>query len=521
MISGWAQVRSWRGEDVGPTSGTFEDTAAGTSLGAAGGGSVVHPATKSAKTAHSALTPAGPKAGHMGPLLASAGPYCEQHWSLWGDGFIREKSAIFHSAELNRATLPDETENEANRGSRSIDLDFPYSMFGSSSGRGASVSAQLTSGGRVDVVRMRIISSRIFVGVAAVALLLAAAEAHAQNVACGKVARDDAEIAAAWADLNESCTCEEAKATKLRKERSSFVNCARNFVKQAVKNGAIRSQCKSKLISAAKKSTCARKKESVPCCKTSKNGTQSCGIVSKASKCKPTKNRFAEIGLTDSCIDACEDLAGPECVTDLDCATDDPCTGAVCDAQNRCMTIVDPFCDPDADTGNDDSNDGGNDDGGSNDGGGGGTSCSGTGSSTHGLSAQEKELVRLINNYRKGGSSISACASLNKAAQDHANDMRDKRYYSHRGKNGSEFWERTCDAGYQSGCGPSTWMGEIITAWAHDAVGAFLMWKNSAGHDALMKDTGYKVAGIGHACGGPYGHYWVIDFAGTNEASCK
>ena len=360
-------------------------------------------------------------------------------------------------------------------------------------------------------MRMGLNSSRILVGVAAVATLLLAADARAQSVACGKVAGDDAALDAAWADLNESCPCGVAKATKWRKERSTFVKCARNFAKQAVKDGSIRQECKNDLVRAAKKSTCARKKETVPCCKTSKNGTESCSIVSKASKCKPNKRRYAEVGLTDSCIDACEDLPGPACLTDAECADDNPCTGDICHAQNGCMNILDPFCEPDTGSGG----------GGGGGGGSGGTSCSGKGSSTHGLSAEEQELVRLINNYRKKKGKISACDSLNKAAQDHANDMRDRKYYSHRGKNGSEFWERACKAGYQNGCVPSTWMGEIITGWASDAASAFQMWKNSPGHDALMKEKNYTVAGIGHACGGTYGHYWVVDFAGANEASCK
>lgn len=363
-------------------------------------------------------------------------------------------------------------------------------------------------------VRMGVISSLFYMGIVAGTVLIAAPDAVAQNVKCGKAAGDDAAVADAWTALEAACPCGSAKATKWRKERSAFVKCARNFAAQAVKSGDIRSQCKNELVTAAKRSTCARKKETVTCCKTSKNGTKSCSVTKNASKCKPNKQRFAQVGQTSSCLDACDDLAPPACITNADCEQDDnPCTGSVCDPVEGCQVIVDPFCDPSGGSGGGGSGSGG--------GGSGGTSCTGKGSSTHGLSNEEQKLVTLINNYRKNKGKLTACNSLNKAAQDHANDMRDKKYYAHKGKNGSEFWERACSAGYDNGCVPSTWMGEIITGWASTAEAAFQMWKGSPGHDYLMKEKNYTVAGIGHACGGPLGNYWVVDFAGANEASCK
>lgn len=362
-------------------------------------------------------------------------------------------------------------------------------------------------------------------GVVAGVLMMGASDAAAQNVKCGKVATDDAELDAAWAELELACPCGTAKATKWRKERQKFVKCARKFAGNAVKAGDIRSQCKNELVKAAKRSTCSRKKESVTCCKTSRNGTQSCTVVKNESKCKANKQQlYAQVGETASCLDACDSLEAPSCLLNTDCPDDgDPCTGAYCHPTEGCQQIVDPFCDPSGGSGNGGGGSGGGGNGGGGNGGGssGGTKCSGKGSQTHGLSSEEQKLVQLINNYRKNKGKITACNSLNKAAQDHANDMRDKKYYAHKGKNGSEFWERACKAGYQNGCVPSTWMGEIITGWASTAEGAFQMWKNSPGHDALMKEKQYTVAGIGHACGGPLGHYWVVDFAGANEASCK
>lgn len=43
------------------------------------------------------------------------------------------------------------------------------------------------------------------------------------------------------------------------------------------------------------------------------------------------------------------------------------------------------------------------------------------------------------------------------------------------------------------------------------------MWKNSPGHDALMKESAYITAGVGFSCGGPLGYYWSITFAGTTQ----
>lgn len=169
-------------------------------------------------------------------------------------------------------------------------------------------------------------------------------------------------------------------------------------------------------------------------------------------------------------------------------------------------------------------------------------SCSGKNNQHH--QAAEIEVLRIINEYRQSInktqpknmpklSMLKLCNTIGAAAQNHSNDMRDQKYYAHIGKNGSEFWERTCDTGYEPGCeslicqndpslpcGPSTAMGEIITGWASTAQSAFSMWKNSGGHDALMKHPAYRVAGVGHACGGPLGHYWTINFA-ASESSCN
>ena len=234
------------------------------------------------------------------------------------------------------------------------------------------------------VVRVGTLSSLLYVGVILIAVVTTAPTADAQNIACGNVSSDDADLADAWGALEAACPCESAKATKWRKERSSFVKCARSFASGAIASGDIRSSCRNDLMRAAKKSTCSRTTSSVTCCKTSHNGTKSCSVAKNEEKCKPNNRRFAEIGETDSCLDACDDLAGPSCLVDQDCDDGNPCTDDACDGTGSCENVLDPFCGPSDDNG-----------------GSGGTSCTGKGSSTHGLSSMERQLAALINNYRQ------------------------------------------------------------------------------------------------------------------------
>lgn len=328
-----------------------------------------------------------------------------------------------------------------------------------------------------------------------------ATSAGAAGVACGVVQADDADVKAAWVALENECPCEVGQGPDWRKERSAFLACARSFAKDAAARGDIRRECRRDLLKAAKRSTCSRPETAVTCCKTTPRGSKSCSIYTRAEKCAPNSLRFAEVGETATCLDACDNLAGPACLTDAECQDGDPCTIDTCDPTNGCSNTPDPSC--------------------GSGGGSGGTSCSGTGSSTHGLSSQEQLLAQLINDYRKG-SKLATCTSLNRAAQDHANDMRDRKYFSHTSKDGSRFWERACDAGYQQGCGPTTWMGEIIarTPWDSTAPYVFNLWKNSPGHDAQMTKESFAVMGIGYACGGALGDYWVVDFAAHDEPSC-
>ena len=152
------------------------------------------------------------------------------------------------------------------------------------------------------------------------------------------------------------------------------------------------------------------------------------------------------------------------------------------------------------------------------------TTCGGAGPATTPLDSEEQAFLVLINNYRaqNGLGALTACTSLNRAAQGHSEDMRDQNYFSHTGLDGSSPWDRACEACYDLGCGPQTAMAENIAAGNSGAQGTFDQWKNSPGHNANMLGSSFKVLGIGRASGGgTYGTYWTNVFGGATEASCN
>jgi uncharacterized protein YkwD len=147
----------------------------------------------------------------------------------------------------------------------------------------------------------------------------------------------------------------------------------------------------------------------------------------------------------------------------------------------------------------------------------------GSGPDTTPLDAQEQAFLGIINNYRaqNGLGKLTACRSLNRAAQGHSEDMRDNNFFSHGGLNGSSPWDRACWACYELGCGPKTAMAENIAAGNSNAQTTFTQWKNSPGHNANMLKGNIKYIGIGRATGGgPFGVYWTNIFGGKWEPSC-
>jgi uncharacterized protein YkwD len=155
--------------------------------------------------------------------------------------------------------------------------------------------------------------------------------------------------------------------------------------------------------------------------------------------------------------------------------------------------------------------------------GGGGMCAGGAGPATTPLDSEEQAFLVLINNYRamNGLGALAHCISLDRAAQGHSEDMRDQDYFDHTGLDGSSPWDRSCEACFDLGCGPSTAMAENIAAGNSGAAATFDQWKNSPGHNANMLNGSFTMLGIGRATGGGmYGVYWTNVFAGNDEASC-
>ncbi len=152
----------------------------------------------------------------------------------------------------------------------------------------------------------------------------------------------------------------------------------------------------------------------------------------------------------------------------------------------------------------------------------GSSECGGAGPSTTGLDAEEQSFLELLNQHRasNGRDPVSACTSLNRAAQGHSEDMRDQNYFDHEGLNGSSPIERACEACYLS-CESTGW-GENIAAGNSGAAGTFDQWVNSPGHNQNMLGSGFEVVGIGRATGGGrFGTYWTTVFGGRSDESCQ
>lgn len=139
------------------------------------------------------------------------------------------------------------------------------------------------------------------------------------------------------------------------------------------------------------------------------------------------------------------------------------------------------------------------------------------------LDAIEQEFLRLLNDYRaeNGRGEVMADRSLNEGARDYSQLMGTTSHFDHTGPDGSRFFERMCDAGYEPACGPTTFVSENIAAGQWTAVEVFEAWRGSPGHNENMLDGRAVVVGIGRAevSGSPYGVYWTNTFGGQTTAT--
>ena len=149
------------------------------------------------------------------------------------------------------------------------------------------------------------------------------------------------------------------------------------------------------------------------------------------------------------------------------------------------------------------------------------TKCGESDSDTVGLDTEERRFLELLNQHRasNGRDPVVACTSLNRAAQLHSEDMRDRNYFDHDGLDGSSPGSRSCAACFEN-CN-SVGFGENIAAGNSDAERTFDQWVNSSGHNQNMLRESYVVVGLGRATGGDrFGTYWTNVFATGSDASC-
>jgi len=132
------------------------------------------------------------------------------------------------------------------------------------------------------------------------------------------------------------------------------------------------------------------------------------------------------------------------------------------------------------------------------------------------VSARVVELVNAARSKsRKCGSERFAAASpldvsrqLNDAAAAHARDMVRRKFFEHRGSDGSQPKDRVLRSGYQPRL-----TGENIAYGPESAEEAVAGWLASPGHCANIMDSRFHDIGVGLATGRKRGQiYWVQTF---------
>jgi uncharacterized protein YkwD len=133
---------------------------------------------------------------------------------------------------------------------------------------------------------------------------------------------------------------------------------------------------------------------------------------------------------------------------------------------------------------------------------------------------QEIAFVNLINQYRtsKGLTTLLVSDSVSAACYKHSHDMAKYAFFDHYTVKSDWFaanaspWDRMAANGYAY----NTNKGENIAAGQRTAQIVFDAWKASAGHNANMLNSTFKVIGVSFytLAGSPYTVYWTTDFGG-------
>jgi uncharacterized protein YkwD len=140
-----------------------------------------------------------------------------------------------------------------------------------------------------------------------------------------------------------------------------------------------------------------------------------------------------------------------------------------------------------------------------------------------GMDAAEREILRLVNQERdrRGVAPLLACRSLAEAARKHSADMRDRDAVGHESRGGGSARQRMCDQGFEPACRLEVAIAETIAAGRSAPQSVLADWLASSRHRSILLDPALRRAGVGHASGGAYGHYWTVNLAAGADRSCR
>lgn len=122
----------------------------------------------------------------------------------------------------------------------------------------------------------------------------------------------------------------------------------------------------------------------------------------------------------------------------------------------------------------------------------------------------QAEMLASLNAQRSaaGVGPLTACPTLEVAAQRHSADQAARSTMSHTGSDGSSPWDRMARAGYrnytaaaENVAGGQRGVGQVMSAWM-----------GSSGHRANILNGAYTHVGVGQAISAGGRAYWTQDF---------
>ena len=121
-----------------------------------------------------------------------------------------------------------------------------------------------------------------------------------------------------------------------------------------------------------------------------------------------------------------------------------------------------------------------------------------------------RRVIELINQERalRGVHPLQHDPRLDVAAQRHSDDEAEHDFVGHDGTDGSTFWSRVTDVGFE----PQI-LGEVLTAGNPNADSAVNAWFTSPPHHEILMYPDLAWIGVGHSThqGTRYTDYWVVE----------